>query len=197
MLSRSAIPHTSIRDCSSLMPTVQPRFQCHRQPRQTLAVRSEGGNGASASKAYKHLESIHCNLDAFPNCEFFRVEAIIRPWRLAPVMAALAEKGIVAVTSTRVKGAGAQGGTKERYSGKAHDTKDLVEKAKLDIVVFRSQVDIVAQTIAVTAFTGEIGDGKMFIHPVADVVRVRTGETGAAAQKMAGGMTDKEKVLPE
>ncbi|KFM25135.1 Nitrogen regulatory protein P-II-like protein [Auxenochlorella protothecoides] len=97
------------------------------------------------------------------------------------------------MTVSQVRGAGVQGGHKERYAGTEYGGKTnfLVDKTRLDIVVVRSQVDKVIQTIASTTYTGEIGDGKIFVHPVADVIRVRTGETGAIAERMEGGMSDR------
>ena len=68
-----------------------------------------------------------------------------------------------------------------------------MDKAKLDVVVTRGQVDDVVRIVSAAAHTGEIGDGKIFVHPVADVIRVRTGETGAVAEKMEGGMEDMAK----
>lgn len=81
-------------------------------------------------------------------------------------------------------------GSRERYGGTEFGSRDLVDKMKLDVVIVRHQVDIVVRAIASAAHTGEVGDGKIFVHPVADVIRVRTGETGGAAEKMQGGMED-------
>lgn len=132
------------------------------------------------------------DLDAFPNCNFFRVEAIIRPWRLQNVVAALDEAGVRGMTAVNVSGAGVQRGRRERYLGSEFGTSDqyLVEKAALNIVCSRDQVKYVVRRICAAAHTGEIGDGKIFVHPVADVIRVRTGETGAVAERMAGGLSD-------
>jgi len=94
------------------------------------------------------------------------------------------------MTATEVKGVGVQGGTAERYGGTEFGSADLVEKAKIDVVCTRAQVDSVVQIVSNAAHTGEIGDGKIFILPVADVVRIRTAETGAVAEKMVGGMAD-------
>ncbi|GBF90023.1 hypothetical protein Rsub_02730 [Raphidocelis subcapitata] len=142
------------------------------------------------SATYEQLEAISCDLSAFPACSFFRVEAIIRPWRTPYVIRALSEAGIRGMTARDVRGVGMQGGSRERYGGTEYAMTDLVDKAALDIVVARDQVDLVVRTVAIAALTGEIGDGKIFIHPVAEVVRVRTGETGAIAERMAGGRTD-------
>jgi nitrogen regulatory protein PII len=96
------------------------------------------------------------------------------------------------MTVSDVRGAGVQGGKRERFKGTEFGGEDnfLVDKTRLDIVVARGQVDVVVRTIAGAAFTGEVGDGKMFVHPVAEVIRVRTGETGSRAERMEGGMQD-------
>lgn len=83
-------------------------------------------------------------------------------------------------------------GKRERFKGTEFGGEQnfLVDKTRMDIVVDRSQVDIVVRTITTAAYTGEVGDGKIFVHPVAEVIRVRTGETGAVAERMAGGRSD-------
>lgn len=148
--------------------------------------------GDSKANPYDRLEQITCDLSAFPNCNFFRVEAIIRPWRLAKLVSVLNAAGIRGLTVSEVQGAGVQGGIRERFRGTefGDETNFLVEKNRVDIVVTSSQVDAVVRLIATACYTGEVGDGKIFIHPVADVVRVRTGETGAIAERMEGGMAD-------
>lgn len=157
--------------------------------RQTFKRASD--NGATAKMAtYRELESISVNLSAFPGVQFFRVEGIIRPWRLPYVVDKLSARGIRGMTASKVAGVGVQGGSRERYGGTEFSLTDLVDKAKLDVVCTRLQVDVVVRIIAEAAHTGEIGDGKIFVHPVADVVRIRTGETGAVAEKMEGGMDD-------
>lgn len=65
-----------------------------------------------------------------------------------------------------------------------------MEKTRLDIVVSREQVDTIVRIICTAAYTGEVGDGKIFVHPVAELVRVRTAETGILAERMEGGMQD-------
>ncbi|KAI7838893.1 hypothetical protein COHA_007358 [Chlorella ohadii] len=172
-------------------PVAAPRAApCSRQ----RAVRVQaGGNGTNPAAPYKQLEAISVDLSAFPNCNFFRVEALIRPWRLQKVTEQLNAAGIRGMTVSDVKGAGEQGGRKERYLGTEFggDAKNfLVEKTRLDVVVARGQVDTVVRLVATSAHTGEIGDGKIFVHPVADVIRIRTAETGAAAERMEGGMQD-------
>lgn len=120
------------------------------------------------------------------------LQAVIRPWRLQKVVHELSLQGIKGMTVADVRGAGVQGGKRERFKGTEFggDENFLVSKARLDIVVARGQVDTVVRIIASASYTGEVGDGKIFVHPVAEVVRVRTGETGAVAERMEGGMQD-------
>lgn len=100
------------------------------------------------------------------------------------------------MTAQDVVGAGVQGGRKERYAGTVYGTDKLVEKKMLTVVAFRDQVNAVVRLVVEAARTGEIGDGKIFVSPVADVVRVRTAETGASAERMEGGMSDLLKAQP-
>ena len=165
---------------------ISPTYSCQIFPPLSAAA------AATETSPYESLEAITCDLSAFPSCNFFRVEAIIRPWRLNKVVGELSRGGIKGMTVSEVKGAGVQGGKRERFAGTefGSDTNFLVDKTRLDIVISRAQVDTVVRTIATAAFTGEVGDGKIFVHPVAEVVRVRTAETGAVAEYMVGGMSD-------
>jgi nitrogen regulatory protein PII len=104
------------------------------------------------------------------------IQAVIRPHRLQNVKAALAEKGILGMTVTDVRGCGRQRGHVERYRG-AEYTVDLLAKTKLEIVVNDSEVDTVVDAIVEHGRTGEIGDGKIFVLPVDKAVRIRTGDT--------------------
>jgi nitrogen regulatory protein PII len=132
------------------------------------------------------------DLSPFPAVPFFKIEAVVRPWRIESVLAALSMAGILGVTvQSSVQGVGAQGGRPERYGGAAHGLDSVVEKSLLWAVVGREQVAPVAAIIVGAARTGEQGDGKLFVSPVADVIRVRTGETGASAERMEGGMADR------
>jgi nitrogen regulatory protein P-II 1 len=106
-----------------------------------------------------------------------RIEAIIRPFKLDEVKDALAEVPISGMTVTEVKGFGRTGGKKEVYRGSAY-VVDFVPKVKIDVVVPDSQVESVIDAIQKSAKTGRIGDGKIFVYPVEDVVRIRTGERG-------------------
>jgi nitrogen regulatory protein P-II 1 len=109
-----------------------------------------------------------------------RIEAIIKPFKLDEVKEALSEVGIKGMTVTEVKGFGRTGGKKEVYRGSAY-VVDFVPKVKLEIVVNDDLVHPVLEAIERTAKTGRIGDGKIFVIPVDEVVRIRTGERGEEA----------------
>jgi nitrogen regulatory protein P-II 1 len=109
-----------------------------------------------------------------------KVEALIRPQRLDEVKAALAEIGIKGMTVSEVRGAGKQKGFTQHYRG-AEYTVNLIQKVKLEIVVPDDEARKVAEAIADAARTGEIGDGKIFLVPVAEAIRIRTGDEGEAA----------------
>jgi nitrogen regulatory protein P-II 1 len=106
-----------------------------------------------------------------------KVEAIIKPFKLDEVKDALAETGVRGMTVTEVKGFGRTGGKKEVYRGSAY-VVDFVPKVKLEIVVPDDLVHQVVDIIERAAKTGRIGDGKIFVLPVDDAVRIRTGERG-------------------
>ena len=109
-----------------------------------------------------------------------KVEALIRPQKLDDVKAALEGIGISGMTVTEVRGAGKQKGFTQHYRG-AEYTVNLIQKVKLEIVVADDEAKLVATTIADAARTGEIGDGKIFLSPVSEVIRIRTGEEGQSA----------------
>jgi nitrogen regulatory protein P-II 2 len=109
-----------------------------------------------------------------------KVEAIIKPFKLDDVKAALAGIGIEGLTVTEVKGFGRQKGHTELYRG-AEYVVDFLPKIKLEIAVRSDLVDQVVQAIIASANTGKIGDGKIFVLPLEEVVRIRTGERGADA----------------
>jgi nitrogen regulatory protein P-II 1 len=109
-----------------------------------------------------------------------KIEAIIKPFKLEEVKAALSEIGIQGMTLTEVKGFGRQKGHTEIYRGSEY-TVDFLPKVKLEIVIDDSLVDQVVHTIVKTANTGKIGDGKIFVSAVDEAVRIRTGERGDAA----------------
>jgi nitrogen regulatory protein P-II 1 len=109
-----------------------------------------------------------------------KIEAIIKPFKMDDVKEALDEIGIRGMTTSEVKGYGRQKGHKEIYRG-AEYAVDFIPKMKIEIVVNSNQADQVVQAIRKAANTGKIGDGKIFVIPVEEAVRVRTGETGADA----------------
>jgi nitrogen regulatory protein P-II 1 len=109
-----------------------------------------------------------------------KVEAIIRPFKLDEVKIALVNAGIVGMTVSEVRGFGRQKGQTERYRGSEY-TVEFLQKLKVEIVVEDAQVDMVVDKIISAARTGEIGDGKIFVSNIEEVVRIRTGETGESA----------------
>jgi len=109
-----------------------------------------------------------------------KVEAIIKPFKLDEVKESLSEIGVHGMTVTEVKGFGRTGGKKEVYRGSAY-VVDFVPKVKIEIIVAAETVHQVISTIAEAAKTGRIGDGKIFVTSVDEVVRIRTGETGPDA----------------
>jgi len=104
-----------------------------------------------------------------------KIEAIIRPFKLDEVKIALVNAGIVGMTVSEVRGFGRQKGQTERYRGSEY-TVEFLQKLKVEIVVENDQVDMVIDKIIAASRTGEIGDGKIFISPVNEIVRIRTGE---------------------
>ncbi|MEW5735686.1 MAG: P-II family nitrogen regulator [Thermodesulfobacteriota bacterium] len=109
-----------------------------------------------------------------------KIEAIIKPFKLDDVKEALNEIGIQGMTISEVKGHGRQKGHKEIYRG-AEYVVDFIPKVKIEIVVDDAMVDKVVETVVSAANTNKIGDGKIFVIPVEQAVRVRTGERGADA----------------
>ena len=108
------------------------------------------------------------------------ITAIIKPFKLDEVKEALKGAGVVGMTVTEVRGFGRQGGHTETYRGAEYQI-DFVPKAKVELVVDDSNVDSVVDVITKSAATGKIGDGKIFVSDVAQVIRIRTGETDEAA----------------
>jgi nitrogen regulatory protein P-II 1 len=109
-----------------------------------------------------------------------KVEAIIRPFKLDEVKIALVNAGIVGMTVSEVRGFGRQKGQTERYRGSEY-TVEFLQKLKVEIVVEDAQVDMVVDKIISAARTGEIGDGKIFISSVDQIIRIRTGERNTEA----------------
>jgi nitrogen regulatory protein P-II 1 len=109
-----------------------------------------------------------------------KIEAIIKPFKLDEVREALSEIGVTGLTVTEVKGFGRQKGHTELYRG-AEYVVDFLPKVRIDLVVADSMLDAALDAIVKSARTGKIGDGKIFVSNVEQVVRIRTGETGEAA----------------
>lgn len=109
-----------------------------------------------------------------------KIEAIIKPFKLEEVKEALSGVGIQGLTVTEVKGFGRQKGHKELYRG-AEYVVEFLPKVKLEIVVSDDKVKDVVTVISKSASTGRIGDGKIFISPVEEAIRIRTGESGDVA----------------
>ena len=109
-----------------------------------------------------------------------RIEAIIKSFKLDEVKDRLYQVGARGMTVSEVRGFGRTGGKREVYRGSAY-TVDFVPKVRIQIVVDDEMVNPIVEAILTTARTGEIGDGKIFISPMADVIRIRTGERGAEA----------------
>jgi len=109
-----------------------------------------------------------------------KVEAIVRPFKLDEVKIALVNAGIVGMTVSEVRGFGRQKGQTERYRGSEY-TVEFLQKLKIEIVVEDDQVDMVIDKIIVAARTGEIGDGKIFVTSVDEIIRIRTGEKNMEA----------------
>ena len=109
-----------------------------------------------------------------------KIEAIIKPFKLEEVKDALGEIGIEGMTVTEVKGFGRQKGHTEIYRGSEY-TVDFLPKIKLELILADKQVDAAVATIVKAAKTGKIGDGKVFVYPVEQAIRIRTDEKGDAA----------------
>jgi nitrogen regulatory protein P-II 1 len=106
-----------------------------------------------------------------------KIEAIIKPFRLEDVKNALAQIGIDGMTLTEVKGCGHQKGHTEIYQGSEY-TMEFLPKLKIDLVVTDAQVEAAINAIVLAAKTGKIGDGKIFISTIDEVIRIRTSERG-------------------
>ncbi len=109
-----------------------------------------------------------------------KIEAIIRPFKLDEVREALTEIGVRGMTITEVKGYGRQKGHTELYRGAEYKI-DFLPKIKIEIVAPDNMVDKIVNAIIKAAKTGQVGDGKIFIYPIEEVIRVRTEETGEDA----------------
>ena len=109
-----------------------------------------------------------------------KIEIITRPYKLEDIKKALTDAGVKGMTVSEVKGFGRQRGHKEIYRGAEYQV-DFVPKIKIELVIDATLVPGVLKAVQDAARTGEVGDGKIFITPVEEVIRIRTGERGAAA----------------
>ena len=109
-----------------------------------------------------------------------KIEAVIKPFKLDEVREALSEVGVTGLTVTEVKGFGRQKGHTELYRG-AEYVVDFLPKLKIDVIVDDATAERAIEAIVKAARTGKIGDGKIFVSTVEQVIRIRTGETGEAA----------------
>ncbi|GAB2282136.1 Beta-galactosidase [Dionaea muscipula] len=165
---------------------IRPRFWDFRFPRLNVSFKP-----SERYRLCKPQFSAQSFPDYVPDAKFYKVEAILRPWRIPKVSAALLKMGIRGVTVSDVRGFGSQGGSAEREAGSEFSEDKFVSKVKMEIVVSKDQVEAVIDMIIMEARTGEIGDGKIFVLPVSDVIRVRTGERGEKAERMSGGWHEK------
>jgi len=109
-----------------------------------------------------------------------KIEAIVQPFRSEELKAALKNIGITGMTISEVRGHGRQKGHKEVYRGQEYQV-DLLPKIKFEVVVADNRLEEVLEVITEAARTGKIGDGKIFVHEVADAIRIRNGDRGDAA----------------
>ena len=109
-----------------------------------------------------------------------KIEAIIKPFKLDDVKEALTELGVIGMTVTEVRGFGRQKGHTELYRGSEY-TIDFLPKVKIELVVPDALVEKIVAAVAAAARTGSIGDGKVFVMPMGEAIRIRTGEKGESA----------------
>jgi nitrogen regulatory protein P-II 1 len=109
-----------------------------------------------------------------------KIEAIVRPTKVGDVCAALGKVGHPGLTITEIEGHGKQEGIEQEFRGKTYKT-ELLSKAKIEVVVNDQDAGKITKAIREAAFTGKVGDGKIFIYPVDDAIRIRTDEKGEVA----------------
>ena len=124
-----------------------------------------------------------------------KVEAIIRPHLLDAVRDALQEVGVAGMTISEVQGYGRQKGHTETYRGTEYQI-EFIPKIKIEVIIPEGIEDAVVEAISKTARTGKFGDGKIFVAPTEDVIRIRTGERGEAALQAWQGIRDRTEVRP-
>jgi len=109
-----------------------------------------------------------------------KIEAIVKPFKLDDVKSALSELGVEGMTVSEVKGFGRQKGHTEIYRGSEY-TVDFLPKIKIEVVLPDDQVNAAVSAVVKAAQTGKIGDGKVFVSPIEDAIRIRTGDRGESA----------------
>eukprot|EP00262_Sarcandra_glabra_P007732 TRINITY_DN2064_c1_g1_i2.p1 TRINITY_DN2064_c1_g1~~TRINITY_DN2064_c1_g1_i2.p1 ORF type:complete len:213 (-),score=23.38 TRINITY_DN2064_c1_g1_i2:172-780(-) len=170
-------------------PLLNSRLVCKKSENSRIS-RLNGTLKLARNASPLPLVRAQSSPDYTPEASFYKIEAILRPWRVSHVSSGLLKMGIRGVTVFDVRGFGAQGGSTERQGGSEFSEDMFVAKVKMEIVVSKDQVEAVINKIIEEARTGEIGDGKIFLIPVSDVIRVRTGERGEKAERMTGGRSD-------
>ncbi len=126
------------------------------------------------------IEPPHAHIHFIKRLTMKKIEAIIKPYKLDDVRQALSGAGVTGLTVTEVKGFGRQKGHTELYRG-AEYVVDFLPKTKIELIVSDDRVETCVEVIVQAARTGKIGDGKIFVYPVEQVIRIRTGERGADA----------------
>ena len=166
--NREPVAGAAAGPSSRRSPENRSRSTSARKSDATIPARAAAERNTSSATADKGISRMK------------KIEAIIRPFRIDDVREALAEIGVKGMTLTEVKGYGRQKGHTELYRGSEYQI-DFLPKMKLEVIVSDKMVDKVVDTIIKAAKTGQVGDGKIFVYPVEDAVRVRTGESGEDA----------------
>jgi nitrogen regulatory protein P-II 1 len=166
-----AVPHLQ----APLMKTKAGGYPTHRQPGAAKLQRRSALLGTGVAVA-PHTKAPRLQIGGSMN----KIEAIIKPFKLDEVKEALARAGVLGMTVSEVKGFGRQKGHTETYRG-AEYVVDFLPKIKIEVLVSDELTAKVSEVIEAAARTRRIGDGKIFVLPVHDVVRVRTGEHGTPA----------------
>lgn len=131
-------------------------------------------------RGLRFIRYLQLSITPTDECEMKKIEAIIKPIKLNEVKEALAQHSNLGMTILDVKGFGTQKGHTELYRGAEYQV-DFVPKTKIEMVVEEAMVEKVVETLMNSAKTGKIGDGKIFISPMEETIRIRTGERGNAA----------------
>ena len=172
----------------SLISEIMVGRHCKVGTVEALLLLAEAFQGRSYSAKHRIIKKFGCDflftapdrLLVFTPATMKKIEAIIKPFKLEEVKDALANLGISGMTVAEVKGFGRQKGHTEIYRGSEY-TVDFLPKIKIELVVADHQAAAAVEAIVSAAKTGKIGDGKVFVSPIENAVRIRTGETGDQA----------------